>query len=226
MNCEPNVSSSKAADDATSDSVSGERSYAGRTLADRKAERHERFQAAGLDLFGTIGFSQVTISAICTEAGLSRRQFYEEYTGRETLLAEIYDAIQGQARDAVVAAVLSLSSVEKPDIRAIATAAIEAYVDTIATDSRYIRCSFIEVGGVSDEVEQHRLNGRETWARFIADTISMVPGTTSRDLDYAATAYIGALTSVVHRWGTSDPRPDRSEIIQLLTDLLVQLAVD
>lgn len=206
--------------------TAGERSYAGRSLADRKIERRGRFREAGLELFGTLGFSQVTVSAICTEAGLSRRQFYEEYTGRESLLAEIYDSIQLQTRDAVIAAVTSSVTDAEFDIATVARAAVTAYIDTITTDPRNIRCSFIEVGGVSDEVEHHRLAGRETWAGFIADTISSVPGTTARKIDYEATAYIGALTSVVHRWGTSDPRPDRSEVVDLLTGMLVHLALD
>ncbi|EGD54110.1 TetR/AcrR family transcriptional regulator [Gordonia neofelifaecis] len=199
------------------------RSYAGRTVAERRAERRERFRTAGLELFGTLGFSSVTVTALCAEAGLSRRQFYEEYSGREELLTEIYDEIQNRARTTVVEAVLALDS---PTPREAARAAVDAYIEAIATDPRAIRCSFIEVGGVSAAVEAHRLAGRVTWAKFIADTISLVPGTTGRDVDYAATAFIGALTSVVHRWGTSDPRPDRSEIADLLSDILIRIAID
>ncbi|GAA2389844.1 TetR/AcrR family transcriptional regulator [Gordonia cholesterolivorans] len=199
------------------------RCYAGRSLAERRAERRERFQEAGLELFGTLGFSSVTVSALCAEAGLSRRQFYEEYSSREALLAEVYDKIQEHARKTVVDAVRALGETNP---REAARAAMSAYIDTIATDSRAIRCSFIEVVGVSSEVERRRLAGRVTWARFIADTISTIPGTTRKDFDYAATAFIGALTSVVHRWGTAQERPDRSEIVDLLSDILVHIAID
>lgn len=214
------VSSPDSAFGPNSDDA-GRRVYAGRSLSDRKAERRERFRAAGLELFGTLGFADVTISNLCTEAGLSRRQFYEEYSGREELLTEIYDDIQQRARVAVLAAVGAL---DDADVYQIAHAAVDAYVDTVAADQRFIRCSFVEVGGVSEAVEKHRVASRGTWARFIADTISTLPGTADGPLDYTATAFIGALTSVVHRWSTADPRPDQSEIVDLLAKMLRDLA--
>ncbi len=41
------------------------RVYGGRSADERKAERRDRFIEAGLEIFGTIGFQQGTVSAIC-----------------------------------------------------------------------------------------------------------------------------------------------------------------
>jgi len=199
----------------------GARWYGGRPVADRRAERRERFRAAGLELFGTVGFAQVTISALCAEAGLSRRQFYEEYSGSEELLAEIYDRIQATAREKVTAAALTI---DHTDLRDVARATMNAYLDTVATDPRYVRCLFVEAGGISEKMEAHRVAGHDEWARHMTAIIALLPSTTCIPSEYRATAFIGSLVSVVHRWATADERPDRAHIVDLLTDLLVELA--
>ncbi|NMO04335.1 TetR/AcrR family transcriptional regulator [Gordonia sp. TBRC 11910] len=198
------------------------RSYAGLSMAERKAQRRQRFLDAGLEVFGTVGYAKASISALCAQAGLSRRQFYEEFASREDLLIEVYDAVQGGARTAVVEAI---SVVEPPELRALATAAMTAYVDAVGSDPRRTRVGFIEVGGVSDRVEQHRIDGRLAWTEFFRTTLAaVVPDSSPADFDYAATAFIGALTAVVHRWGTSSPRPDRADVVALLSSMLLNLA--
>ncbi|MCF8587282.1 TetR/AcrR family transcriptional regulator [Gordonia sp. HY285] len=199
------------------------RSYGGRSLADRRADRRARFHEAGVELFGTVGFARVTISALCTEAGLSRRQFYEEFSGSEDLMTEIYDVIQQMTRERVTEAV---RAADRSDLSVVAHAAIAAYIDAVATDPRLVRCLFVEVGGISETMEKHRVAGRDDWAGYIADVVASLPNSPCRTIDYRATAFIGSLIAVVHRWATSEQRPDRSEIIDLLSDMLLRLAAD
>ncbi len=59
-----------------------ERRYGGKTTTERRAERRERLLDAGLALFGTQGFATVTIEALCAEAGLNPRYFYEQFSRR------------------------------------------------------------------------------------------------------------------------------------------------
>ncbi|MCF8571556.1 TetR/AcrR family transcriptional regulator [Gordonia sp. HY002] len=199
------------------------RSYGGRSLADRRADRRDRFRAAGLELFGTVGFARTTISALCAEAGLSRRQFYEEYSGSEELMVEIYDEIQSTTRDRVAEAV---RAADHSDVDAVAHAAMTAYIDTVATDPRSVRCLFVEAGGISETMEKHRISGRDEWSAYLAEVIGILPTASSRRIDYGATAFIGSLTAVIHRWATSDDRPDHDEIVALLARQLVQLATE
>ncbi|GEE00450.1 TetR family transcriptional regulator [Gordonia spumicola] len=199
------------------------RSYRGRSLEDRRADRRERFQAAGLELFGTLGFARVTISALCAEAGLSRRQFYEEYSGSEELLTEIYSGIQSAALGKVSEAI---AASDPTDLHSVARNSMRAYLDAVAVDPRIVRCAFIEIGGISEAMEHHRVTSRDEWAQYMGAMIAALPSTTSKPIDYSATAFIGSMTAVVHRWATADPRPDRETIVALLADLLVRIAVD
>ena len=197
------------------------RPYRGRSLAARRADRRERFLDAGLELFGTIGFARVTISALCAEAGLSRRQFYEEFSGSEELLIELNTGIQQEARRRVVEAVLAS---DLTDVEATTRVAVSAYFQALATDLRLVRCSFIELGGISEAVELHRHRAQAEWATYIEQMLAMLPGTSRVSLDYGSTALIGAFSAVMHRWVVSDPRPDCETVIDLMTRLLLQIA--
>ncbi|MBF6480002.1 TetR/AcrR family transcriptional regulator, partial [Nocardia cyriacigeorgica] len=64
--------------------------YAGRSVAERRAERRALFLEAGLTVFAEKTYAASSISDVCAVAGLSRRQFYEQYTGREELLVDVY----------------------------------------------------------------------------------------------------------------------------------------
>ncbi|WHU46634.1 TetR/AcrR family transcriptional regulator [Gordonia sp. L191] len=199
-----------------------DRTYGGRTLADRQADRRRRFLEAGLAEFSTIGYAASSVTSLCKAAGLSRRQFYDLFDSRETLLTKLYDEIQSTARLAIEQ-VLSTNS--SRDIRVLASAAMRAYVESVGTDPRHAEVSFVQVVGVSRELELHRLDGRDEWVEFFVAAMSEFAGATpSPRLGHLATAFVGALTSVIHDWSL-DPHPgELDEVVDVLTDILVAFA--
>lgn len=86
------------------DGVGAGRSYRGKAAGDRSAERHRRFVEAGLELFGNHGFSATTVKALCTEAGLTERYFYESFANREELFLEVATECVSGLMAALVAA--------------------------------------------------------------------------------------------------------------------------
>src|SRR3954454_23347787 len=78
--------------------VTGRR-YAGRSTVERQEERRTRLLEAGLELFGTEGWSASPIERLCAQARVATRSFYEEFSSREALLLAVYAQItQGAAR--------------------------------------------------------------------------------------------------------------------------------
>src|SRR5581483_8896362 len=69
------------------------RRYASKTLDERREERRARLLAAGLDLFAANGFAGTTIEALCAAAGVSTRNFYEEFGSREALVVALHDDV-------------------------------------------------------------------------------------------------------------------------------------
>ncbi|MET0317111.1 MAG: helix-turn-helix domain-containing protein [Rhodococcus fascians] len=213
-------------DEPAIDDSSALRTYGGVAVADRRADRRRRFIDAAVEVFGTEGYATGSVTALCREAGLSRRQFYEEFTDREDLLIEAYDIIQSEVADAVAAALAELpADVDPPEA---VNAAMSAFVRSIAVDSRRSTVVYVAVVGVSERVEEHRLQRRDEWATFILEMLAIyLPERTTRtkpEEQMIAVGFIGALTAVLHRWSTTTGRRPRiNTVAKTLAHMLVSM---
>ncbi|TJZ80478.1 TetR/AcrR family transcriptional regulator [Rhodococcus oryzae] len=197
-----------------------ERHYGGRPVTARKAERRSQFLGAALAVFTEKGYARSSVADICAAAGLARSQFYAEFASREDLLLALYDQIQSDARDAMVA---GLAEVDSADVREHAAAAMAAFVESIGQDPRRAQISYVDIVGVSPRVEQHRLDQRAVWRGFFESTLRGVAGAgfvPPGGYEMASTAFIGALTALVHQWSTTDPRPPVAGLIDVMTTVL------
>ncbi|WP_141807471.1 TetR/AcrR family transcriptional regulator [Nocardia bhagyanarayanae] len=199
-------------------------SYSGQSVAERQVERRALFFEAALTVFAEKTYAHSSITDICAAAGLSRRQFYEQYSGREELLVEVYDRIQEQARDAVAQALTAAGAVEA---RGLMDVAIRAYTEAIVGDIRKAKVAFVEIVGVSEAVERHRLEVRDRWGAVVETAASALPGvrTPPGGWRVAMAAFIGAVNGLVHQWSLDDPRPPVDVLVEVLTTLLVALAL-
>jgi AcrR family transcriptional regulator len=138
------------------------RRYAEKSPEERRAERRARMLTAGLELFGTQGYRKTTIESLCAAAGVSTRNFYEEFGSRESLVIALHDEINAHALQAVAAA---LTDVDPPDIDTRVRAGTSAYFEVMTSDRRWAQIALVESVGVSTEAEVHR---RAAIDRFVA----------------------------------------------------------
>nr|WP_043826456.1 TetR/AcrR family transcriptional regulator [Rhodococcus opacus] len=203
-----------------------DRTYGGRPVAARKAERRSRFLEAALTVFAEKGYAKSSVADICAAADLARGQFYDEFRSREDLLLAVYDQVQSDAREAMVAA---LAKETGTDPRTLAAVAMAAFVESIGRDPRRTKISFVDIVGVSPRVEQHRIDQRGVWVSFFESTVGGAMGADfvpPGGYDMASTAFIGALVALVQQWSTADPRPPVEGLIELMTRLLSALIPD
>ena len=83
------------------------RVYAKKNAEDRVLERRERLLQAALELFATQGYANTTIEALCSEAKVTTRHFYQVFAGREELLLALYDQIVNELSVGLLTAMLS-----------------------------------------------------------------------------------------------------------------------
>ncbi|MFE3289567.1 TetR/AcrR family transcriptional regulator [Rhodococcus sp. NPDC059234] len=199
------------------------RNYGGRSVADRRADRRVRFLDAALTVFATKSYANSTISDICAGAGLSRRQFYEEFGGRQEVLVALYDEIQ---RDAGAAIAAGFESASPADLWQAASTVMTAYVTSIGTDARRAKIAFVEIVGVSEEVERHRLAQRAQWGVVFESLLGQLVGADVHPpggYEMSATAFIGAVNGLVHQWSITEPRPPVTDLVEVLSTILVAL---
>lgn len=200
------------------------RTYGGQSVEDRRRERRKRLLRAGLEVFGEEGYRNSSIAKVCATADVVRAQFYEHFTNREDLLVAVYDWIQAEAQDDVVAALTAAPADAGIEDRA--RAAMTAFTRSIGNDPRRAAIMFVEVVGVSPRVEQRRLARREVWAEFLRFELQRALGDSyvpPGGYSNAAAGFIGALMGLIHHWSTAGSDSDPDDIIEVATRFLVSL---
>jgi AcrR family transcriptional regulator len=199
--------------------------YGGRSAEERRAERRRRFLDAGLQLFGdTPGYRATTVAALSDAAGLSTRQFYEEFRSLEDVLAALHLQVNDWAEEAALAALEEAADLPLAER---ATAVFRAYAANVTGDPRRIRITFLEIVGVSPQMERQRLARRARWVDFIcAQAATAVERGEAEPRDYrvAAAAFIGSVNGLLHDWtvGWVDATLDDlvDELVRMLLGIL------
>lgn len=176
------------------------RVYATKTAQERRDERRARLQSAGLELFGTRGFRNTTIEALCAKASVSTRNFYEEFGSREALVITLHDEINAQASQAVIA---TLAEIPGDEIPTRVRAAVGAYLSVMTSDRRWARIALVESVGTSTEAEAHRRTAIDRFVALIeteANRLVEAGLAERRDYHLTAVALAGALNGLVNTW--------------------------
>lgn len=204
------------------------RSYGGRSAEERRAERRERLLSAGLELFGTQGYAATSIERLCSAAAVSTRNFYEEFTGREALLTALHDDLNTRAITALSEACAATADAH---LATRVEQGVRAYLAVTAADPRWARINYVEIIGVSAEVERHRMAWRERWSKvvrsLVADAVTRGEAA-DRDYDLTAVALIGATDHLVQHWvhhwpdgGPDGPKISGDDIVTELTRIFL-----
>lgn len=196
--------------------------YGGRSAEERQAERRRRFLDAALRLFGDRpGYRATTVAALSEAAGLSTRQFYEEFRTLEDVLAALHLQVNDWAEQAVRAAVAEAEGLPLADRVA---AIFRAYAANVTADPRRVRITFVEIVGVSPRLEEQRLARRAGWVDLIrteAEAAVARGEAVPRDYRLPATAFIGSVNGLLHDWSAGWVDATLDEVVaELVRQLL------
>ncbi|MDQ2622374.1 MAG: TetR/AcrR family transcriptional regulator [Actinomycetota bacterium] len=148
------------------------RTWRGQSAEQRRAERRSRLIEAGIELFGSRGYAHTPVKAVCEEAGLTERYFYEAFDDREGLLSEIYDQLIRETAEQTLNAIESADD----DLFIRLRVGLEVFFHSLTRDPRRARIQEIEVVGVSEELERKRRQAIHAFAGIISDQVRRDPG--------------------------------------------------
>lgn len=140
------------------------RTYGGIGAEDRVAARRGKLLEAGLELFGTRGYSATGVKDLCRAAGLTDRYFYESFSGTKELFAAVFDHVI----DELFAAVATAVEATKPRGTRKLRAGIGTYLTALAEDPRKLRIVFVEPTAAGAEYRMREALWR--FARLVAAT--------------------------------------------------------
>lgn len=196
--------------------------YGGRSAEERQADRRRRFLDAALQLFGAgPGFRGTTVAGLSEAAGLSTRQFYEEFRTLEDVLAALHLTVDGRAERS---ALESLAATEGRSVTERATAACHAYAAHVTGDPRRLRVTSIEVVGAGPRLERQRLERRGRWTDLVCAEAAAAAErgeAAGRDHRLAATVFVGGVNGLLHEWQSGRFDAGLDEIVEELVRLLL-----
>lgn len=197
-------------------------SYAGKSGQERLDLRRAQLLDAGLELFGTVGYAKTTVKAICAEAGLTERYFYESFKDREDLLFAVYERVA----DELVAVAFGAVEAEEPTIESRTRAGIGAFFTLLTADRRKARVLSLEVVGVNDRLERRRRQTIHTFAAYLAETALELfadAGQPSLDPMLTALSMVGATDELLVEWVLGNIDASVEDLIEHCTTMIISI---
>lgn len=185
------------------------RPYAGASREERENARRELIVAAGTVLFGTIGYRSTTVGAICAEAGLNKRYFYESFATLEDLLCEVYRRVVGDLRAAVLAGGGASAS-------EVLHGFVAAFLDWAQSHPVEAKVHLFEVLGVSPRVDElYRSYGRSIGDELVDRLAASFSGPelTADRRRILGDVLVGAGLQLVVDWVLGGCEPSRDDLL-------------
>lgn len=190
------------------------RPYRGQAAEARSADRRARLIQAGADLVGTQGVAAMTMRAVCREAELSQKFFYESFTDTDDLLREVYRSTFEHARQVIYAA-----ADPDADLPTRTRAGVGAAAQLVEEDPRICRILLVEP--IADLRLRH----------FVRDAVGAMTGLTA-PTDRAGTAaaarvkmqyatVFGAIISLFIEWTEGNLGSDHDTFVDHVSAMLL-----
>lgn len=180
--------------------------YRGVSAEERVAARRAQLLEATLEVWGDPG-RRTTMTAICAEAGLTERYFYESFSGLDEALRAVLDAVAEEIEQRSVAAAQAADG--DPEKRVYAF--VRGFVDLLVDDPRKGRVSIIEAAAVPElrqrrtEIVRHLAHRSTEEAREHFG----LPAKSARDDEFAGLLFVGGMVELFTSWldGTLEATP-------------------
>lgn len=195
------------------------RSYAGVAADQRAAERRTRLLNAALELFARQGYARTTIEALCIEAKVTARHFYQLFDSREAILRALYDNIIADLRAGVLKAMAAPDLTLAEQIPLGVNAMVHHYLE----DSRLARVGVLEVVGVSPAMETRRREAIHDMAGLIEAYLGSLVARgdlPKRNYHLVSIALVGGINELLAEWLTLENPPDIPELSEEIINIL------
>lgn len=124
------------------------RRWTGQSQEQRRAERRELLIASAIRQYGSVGFRNTSVRAICRDADLTERYFYESFANGEDLLLAAFERVVTAMHDQIMAADVPGEPADDRVRRL-----LRAYYSALAANPTAARVFLIEIVGVDAAID-------------------------------------------------------------------------
>lgn len=162
----------------------------GSSAEERRLERRRRLLTASASVFARSGFSGATVEAVCTEAGLTERCFFESFQDSEALLLALHRETSKRIIDAILEVKADLVVGAQQEVQEMLRRFFDFFF-THPTEARLFVAEAVYIGADAHAVCKE---WRSTLGGILAETINpdgycpggMVPAAVARALSSIA----------------------------------------
>ena len=184
-------------------------SWAGIPAEDRRADRRRALVDAGFELLASEGWTGLTVRAVCQEARLNPRYFYESFEDLDALAVAVYDRVVGE----LAAEVREAQSAAPRDPRSQLEATIDRTVRFVDDDRRRGRVLYVEALG-SEALNRRRLEA----GHDLVETLGRAGGGAGR---IGAAVLVGGFTELLVAWLDGRIDVPRAQLVEDATTVLL-----
>jgi AcrR family transcriptional regulator len=196
------------------------RPYRGVDAADRLASRRASLLQAGLDLLGGNESVELelTVRAICRQAGVAARYFYESFTDKDEFVAAVFDWVIAELATTTQAAVAAAPPEEQT------RAGMANIVRTIGGDPRVGRLLF-SAQPANAVLVRKRVESSALFAMLSGRHVENALRVPENDRIKAAAHFVvGGVGQTIGAWLAGDVRLGPEQLVDQLASLLDELA--
>lgn len=188
------------------------RSYRGATADERRDERKRKLIEAGIKVIGRDGYASTTVRAVCAEAGLTERYFYEAIGDREQLLGEVYGHLVTQLRAQIAETVMAADDLSAATL---ARRGLTGYFAAMRDNPDAARILLFEVLGVSPEVTRLSQRAIADFAMLIRMTARRLPQlpVPEQQEDLLTAGLVGSVVFIAMTWFLEGYRRDLDDVV-------------
>jgi AcrR family transcriptional regulator len=187
--------------------------YGGVSAQERVAQRRRRLLDAALEIVGTQGWSSATVRAICEQAKVGPRFFYESFPDTDELLGALHDELL----DTALREALGAMAGARAELRARTEVSFQAMIRYLTEDPRRARVLFSEAYG-SETLMRRRFAAMQTIAAAVLASsreLLDLPEEHERILNAVSLLVTGGVTELVLGWLNGGLGLDRDELITI-----------
>jgi AcrR family transcriptional regulator len=158
------------------------RRYSGQSFVDRQQDRRAKLVRAALDLAGEVGLEGLSVAAICAEAGLTARYFYESFPNREAMFVAAYRFAMQELFEDIM---------EHVDPKHPIESALTGFYATLKEHPGQARVFLVDIDDSSAEMKDASREGAEKFRKLFAPNVK-------DPLQLAG--ILGAIIQIAKRW--------------------------
>jgi AcrR family transcriptional regulator len=186
------------------------RRYGGRPAEERRSERREHWLAAGLELFGTVGFRGTSLRALACESGVAERYFAESFADLDDLFAAVHQRLHEEMTAAVRSAVRSAG----PDVGERARRGLGALVEGFDDDPRRARIKLVEALLAGPRAVTAMRAGRQELAGLLIAGVDRTGLSAGIDARLLGQALEGGVFELLREWHLGRLDLSRDELVE------------